>query len=131
VYWDPDYADGAQPLLESVIADGTTVWKAGVANVQIFLTEAEATAHAASEGGSVTELMYIGREAWNWLRDANERICIYAALKHIGFYLRDTEMEARYEKETMKIIEALNREDKFRKAKGGNVQINVNSGGLI
>ena len=97
----------------------------------IFSTSSEATSYATTNGGTVDAVMFTGKEAWNWLRDANERVCIYSALRHIGSYLNDPEMEARYQKHTEKIISDLNREEKFRRAKGGNVQINVNTGGLI
>lgn len=130
--WDGDYADDAQPLLTSVLVGGTALYKAGTgANIAVFATNAEATAWAVIYGGGVTTLLYEGKEAWNWLRDAHERIVIMGALKHIGLYLLDETMEKKHSDALAKIINDLNREDKFRKAKGGNVQMNVNTGGLI
>jgi len=127
-----DYADNAQPLLELVVSDGTIMHKVEGGTVDaIFASNAEAVAYQATNGGAITAVMFTGREAWNWLRDANERLCIFAALRHIGAYLRDDAMENKYEGTTEKTITALNREEKFRRAKGGNVQINVNTGGLI
>lgn len=131
--WDSAFPDNEQPLLDlSDEINGTVLWKAGTgANIAMFLTLAEANAWAATYGGTPTAVFFVGKEAWNWLRDANEKIVIYAAMKHIGLYLRDKEMEEKYEAETNKMIESNNREDKYRRAKGGNVQINVNTGGMI
>lgn len=127
-----DYPDAGQPLLEVVLADGTNLYKVtGGTTDAVFATNDEAATYATTNGGSITSVMFAGREAWNWLRDANERLVIYAALRHVGAYLRDAEMEQRYEGITNKTIEQLNREEKFRRAKGGNVQMNVNTGGLI
>ena len=132
VNWDSAYADNQQPLLDLVVSDGTTMYKVtGGTTDAIFATSTEANAYAVTNGGVVEPVMFTGKEAWNWLRDANERVCIYAALRHIGSYLNDPEMEARYEKHVNKIISDLNREEKYRRARGGNVQINVNTGGLI
>lgn len=131
--WDKGFADDEQPLLELSTPElGEPLWKAGTGeNVAMFMTLAEANAWAATYGGTPTAVFFLGKEAWNWLRDANEKIVIYAGLKHIGLYLNDEAMEKKYETEMMKIIDSNNREDKYRKAKGGNVQINVNTGGLI
>lgn len=132
VNWDSAYADNAQPLLDLVVSDGTTMYKVtGGTTDAIFATSTEADDYAVTNGGVVEPVMFTGKEAWNWLRDANERVCIYAALRHVGSYLNDGEMEARYEKHVNKIVSDLNREEKYRRARGGNVQINVNTGGLI
>jgi len=132
VNWSAAYADNAQPLLNLVVDGGTTMYKGGVGDtLAIFATSGEATAWCVDNGGTVEPVMFTGKEAWNWLRDAHERVCIYSALRHIGSYLNDPEMEKRYEGHTNKIISDLNREEKFRRAKGGNIQINVNTGGLI
>lgn len=130
--WSADYSDSTQPLLELVVSGGTTMYKvAGGTTDAIFSTETEADTYAVTNGGTVIAVMFVGREAWNWIRDANERLCIFSALRHIGAYLRDDAMENKYESTAEKTITALNREEKFRRAKGGNVQINVNTGGLI
>jgi len=130
--WDASLADDQQSLLTLVSSGGTTMYKAGSGpDIAIFATNEEATEWAATYGGGVEPLQYVGNEAWNWIRDANERLCVYAALRHIGAYLNDDTMEKRYEGHTDKIISQLNREEKYRRAKGGNVQININGGGLI
>jgi hypothetical protein len=132
VNWSADYADASQPLLDLVVSGGTTMYEVlGGTTDAIFATSDEADAYALTNGGSVSSVMFTGKEAWNWLRDANERVCIYAALRHIGSYLNDDQMEKRYQEHTEKIVASLNREEKYRRAKGGNVQMNVNTGGLI
>lgn len=130
--WSKDYADDAQPYLDLVETGGTILYQSGEPpNVAVFLTEQEADDWAVLYGGATTPLEYTGKEAWNWLRDAHEKMVVYAALKHIGAYLDNDKMEARYEKKMKEQLEMLNREEKFRRAKGGNVQININGGGLI
>jgi hypothetical protein len=130
--WSADYADALQPLLDLVVSGGTNMYKGGTGEtLAIFATEAEASTYCITNGGSVETVMFTGKEAWNWLRDAHERVCIYSALRHIGSYLNDDAMEKRYMDHTTKIITDMNREEKYRRAKGGNVQINVNTGGLI
>jgi len=130
--WNPAYADNEQPYLEEVPSGGTTLYKSGNApNTAVFLSEAEADAWAVLHGGTTTSVMFIGKEAWNWLRDAHEKMVVFAALRHIGAYLDNEAMEARYEKKTLEQLQMLNKEEKFRRAKGGNVQINVNTNGMI
>lgn len=130
--WNADYADDEQPYLEVDNLNGTYLYKAGTGdNVAVFLTEGEAEDWDTLYGGGVTPLQYVGKEAWNWLRDAHEKMVIFAALKHIGAYLYDDVMEKRYSDRLVEQLNLLNREEKFRRAKGGNVQINVNANGLI
>jgi hypothetical protein len=91
--------------------------------------------------GQVVELNYYRQElylvdgsndvATHWLRDHQEHLLIHAALKHVGIYLRDEEMSRSFNELANGTIAKLNNEEKMRKAKGGNVQVNVNSGGLI
>jgi len=130
--WDSLYADDGQPYLTLVISGGTSLWKSGDSpNVAVFSTEAEADAWAVVNGGTTTEIRYEGKESWNWLRDANERALIFGALKHIGAYLDNDKMEARYDTKMKETITKLNTEERFRRARGGNVQVNVNTGGMI
>jgi hypothetical protein len=67
----------------------------------------------------------------HWLRDSQEQLIIFSSLKYMGIYLVDDAMEAKYEKHAATIIAKLNNEEKMRRARGGNVQMNVNTGGLI
>jgi|NOAtaT_7_FD_contig_31_4343500_length_1236_multi_6_in_0_out_0_2 hypothetical protein len=133
--WDPNFPDNDQPLLtyEALPTDDTTtLYKAGTgANIAVFKTLGEAEAWVVFYGGTATPLHYEGKEAWNWLRDAHEKLAIYAALVHVGLYLRDDKLMSDNQGLSLKIINDLNREDKYRRAKGGNIQTNVNTGGLI
>jgi hypothetical protein len=96
-----------------------------------FNTLGEATAYISTNGGSVLQQAYLGNEAWNWLRDANEKLLLQMSLSHLGAYLFDDSMESKYMQKAMAGIEALNKEEKFRRAKGGNVRMNFDSNGLI
>lgn len=130
--WNYLYADDAQPYLTYVVSGGTSLWKGGTGgSTAVFLTEAEADAWVVLYGGTTTQLRYEGKESWNWLRDANERALIFGALKHVGAYLDNDKMEARYKTKMDETIGKLNNEEKFRRARGGNVQINVNTNGMI
>jgi len=80
---------------------------------------------------TVTTKMYIGNEVSNWLRDNNERLVLWGGLKELGAYLFDSAMEQRYEKRFNETLFSLNKEEKWRRASGGNVQVNFNTNGLI
>jgi len=126
-------ADASQPFL-TIDPTGTTIWKVTIsaAVVAAFDTEAEADAYIVLHPtGTKSSEDFVGKEAANWLRDNNERMLIWGALKHIGAYLEDDKMEARFEKKFDAEITRLNSEEKFRRARGGNVQMNVNGNGLI
>jgi len=118
-----------QPFLEADASTSTFLWI--VSGLHAFDTEAEADAYIALNGGTKANVELGGKEAPNWLRDSNERMLVWAALKHVGAYLPDDAMEAKFEKKVSEDIARLNREEKFRRASGGNVQINVNTGGMI
>jgi hypothetical protein len=92
-----------------------------------FDTSAAATAY----NPTVTTKYYIGKEVPNWLRDNNERLLIWGALHNLGAYLFDDKMEARYEKKFNEGLASMNKEEKFRRASGGNIAIHVNTNGLI
>ncbi len=92
-----------------------------------FATLSEATVYATP----VTTKYYVGNEVSNWLRDQNERLLIWGALYNMGAYLFDDVMEKRYHMKFIENIDSLNKEEKWRRSLGGNVQINVNTGGLI
>lgn len=120
--------DASQPYLELVVTGGTNLYfstKDGV--TKCFDTLAEATAYATP----VTTKMYVGKEVPNWLRDENERLVIWGGLYNLGAYLFDDKMEQRYLQKFNENIESLNKEEKWRRSLGGNVQINFNTNGLI
>lgn len=128
-----NWLDGAvlasQPFLEASVSSGQYLWI--VDSIYAFNTEPEADAWIALNGGTKAQVQLLGKEAPNWMRDSNERLLIWAALKHIGAYLDDDKMEKRYEKKVGDEVARLNNEEVMRRAKGGNVQMNVNTGGLI
>jgi hypothetical protein len=125
-----------QTLLEEVPLgdlDGTPLFliENRVIDPQAFLTLSEAQAEQALNGGTLTTRYYVGREAWNWFKDANYKLTITASLAHLGRYLQDEKLEMSNTQRAMSDVALLNKEEKFRKARGGNVQININGGGLI
>jgi hypothetical protein len=121
-------SDANQPYLTLVQSGGTNLFFATKDGItKCFSTFAEAEAY----DPTVTTKMYIGKEAPNWLRDSNEKLLLWGALKYVGNYIADEAMEAKYNKSFIEHIGMLNNEEKFRRAKGGNVQINFNTNGLI
>lgn len=94
-------------------------------------TAAYASIAAVPSGVSYVTKYFIGKEVPNWLRDNNERLIIWGALGNLGSYLNDEKMEQRYTTRFVADIASLNKEEKFRRASGGNVQINFNSNDLI
>jgi len=121
-------SDELQPYLDLVVSDGTNLYFSTSDGVtRVFSTSEE----AASYDPTVTTKMYIGKEVPNWLRDQNERLVIWGALYNLGAYIFDDSMEKRYQMKFMEGIESLNKEEKWRRSLGGNVQINVNTNGLI
>jgi len=121
--------DEQQPYLELVVSGGTNLYFSTLLGgaTKCFATLAEATAYATP----VTTKMYIGKEVSNWLRDQNERLLIWGGLYNLGAYLFDDKMEQRYQSKFNDNIFSLNKEEKWRRASGGNVQVNFNTNGLI
>lgn len=121
-------SDANQPYLSLVQSGGTNLYFSTLNGVtKCFATNAEAAAYATP----VTTKMYEGKEVDNWLRDENERLLIWGALYNLGAYLFDETMEKRYAMKFMDNVESLNKEEKWRRSLGGNVQINFNTNGLI
>jgi len=122
-------ADSAQPYLTltGVNTDTPLYFSTASSVTKCFATYAEAAAYNAS----VTTKYYVGKEVSNWLRDVNERLLIWGALYNLGAYLFDDMMEQRYAKKFTDNIASLNTEERLRRAKGGNVQVNFNTNGLI
>lgn len=121
-------SDALQPYLELVESGGTNLYFSTAGGIQkCFDTLSEAEAY----GLPVTIKMYAGKEVSNWLRDQNERMLIWGSLYNLGAYLFDEKMEQRYQVKFLDNINSVNREEKFRRASGGNVQINFNTNGLI
>lgn len=126
--------DSLQPYLTLTgVATDTPLYFAGAGSLeQCFATLAEATAYGLTQPiTTVTTKYYVGQESPNWLRDEYEQLLMFGALMHMGAYLFDDKMEQRYGMRYQDKITQLNKEEKFRRARGGNVQINVNTKGLI
>jgi hypothetical protein len=120
--------DELQPYLTLVESGGTNLYFSTDSGItKVFSTLEEATDY----NPTVTTKMYVGKESPNWLRDSNERLLIWGALRYIGLYILDEAMEAKYQKAFMEGIMQLNKEEKFRRAKGGNVQMSFNTNYLI
>jgi len=121
-------ADNVQPYLELVVSGGTNLYFSTSGGIQkCFATFAAAQAY----NPTVTTKMYVGKEVSNWLRDQNERMLIWGSLYNLGAYLFDDKMEQRYQAKFLDNVASVNKEEKFRRASGGNVQINFNTNGLI
>ena len=90
-----------------------------------------ALAQAASAGGNVTAVYYIGTEVPNWLRDENERVVLMGALAEIFSYTQEDDQAQKYGTMFFNEIKELNDEDSKRNASGGNLQVNFNGRGLI
>jgi len=122
-------SDANQPFvtLTGVNTDTALYFSTANSITKCFATLAEAQAYNAT----VTTKYYIGKEVSNWLRDENERLLIWGALYNLGSYLFDEKMELRYEKKFTENVFSLNKEEKWRRASGGNVQVNFNTQGLI
>lgn len=100
-----------------------TLWLVG--------TTAYATEDDVPSGDTATETGFVGKETYNWLRDENERILLYGALKECFSYLQDDEQALKYANLFQQEIQELNDEDANRNASGGNIQIHFNGRGLI
>lgn len=90
-----------------------------------------ALAQAASAGGNVTAVYYIGTEVPNWLRDENERVVLMGALAEVFAYTQEDDQAQKYSTIFFNEIKELNDEDSKRNASGGNLQVNFNGRGLI
>lgn len=130
-----EFAYDEQPLLIEVPQsddEGKALYLVdGGAESRAFLDITDANTYRATNGGGLVIKYYVGREAWNWFKDSNQNITLSAALKHVGRWLQDDAMQASNSKMLAEFIFMLNKEEKFRKARGGNVQMNINTGGLI
>jgi len=110
-------------LTVSVINVGTPIY--------VTSTAAYAAIGAVPAGTAYTTKYFLGKEVGNWLRDNNERLLMWGALGNLGSYLNDQTMEQRYTTRFVADIQSLNKEEKMRRATGGNVQMNFNSNDLI
>jgi len=123
-----NYTAGLLDVSSQGVAGAVELWFSTVGSVTTpYATQAEANA----AGGTVTSAYYIGQEAYNWLRDENERILLMGALGEIFAYLQDDEQAQKYFVMFGQEIDELNDEDNKRSASGGNIQMSYSAGGLI
>ena len=122
-------ASAEQPYLTESAESGSITLYFATSNsiLKVFASSDEATAY----DPVVTSNTYVGKESPNWMRDSNERTLLFGALKYIGAYLFDDTMEQRYTAKMAEEIKRMNSEEKFRRARGGNVQTHFNTNGLI
>ena len=74
---------------------------------------------------------FIGVEIEHWLRDENERVVLFGALAEAFAYLEEDPAQQKYMQMFQMEIDELNREEKMRMHKGGNVKRSFNGRGLI
>ena len=70
---------------------------------------------------------YRGKLVRNWLRDENDKVLLFGALKHCFEYLSDIEEVERYEMKWQQAIAEVNNEEKMRALSGGNIQMNYSA----
>jgi hypothetical protein len=121
-------ADATQPYLAVGVSSDTPLYLSTSGSVTLcFATLAEATSY----NPVVTTKYFTGKPVPNWLRDSNEQLLLWSALSHIGGFLMDDVMEKRFMMKAANAMELMNREEKMRRARGGNVHIGFNANGLI
>ena len=76
-------------------------------------------------------LQYTGDEVEHWLRDENERVVLFGALAEAFAYLEEDTSQQKYMQMFQMETEELNKEEKMRMHKGGNVKRSFNGRGLI
>ena len=74
---------------------------------------------------------FFGNEVPNWLINENEKVILFGALWQAFDYLQDQALSQTYFVKFGAAIEELNKEERNRRASGGNVQVNFNGRGLI
>jgi hypothetical protein len=120
-------------LTLSDIVEGQPLYFAGAgADLRVFDLNIDAIAYGATQPiTTVTTKYYIGQEASNWLVDEQELLLLMGAGMYTGIYLVDDAMTAKYNKVFTERIALISKEEKFRRARGGNVRMNINANGLI
>jgi hypothetical protein len=124
INYEVGVADNAQTYLDA--SNSTNGIPLYVTNTAAYATVAEVPS-----GTSYTTKYFTGKEVGNWLRDNNERLLLWGALFNIASYLNDEPMEKNYFEKFIMDIDSLNKEEKYRRARGGNVQVNFNGNDLI
>jgi len=127
------------PGLNATFSATYSNWVSGVGTLNIGGT---ATTYANASSSNNTESFFntriansashwVGNLAPNWLRDENERILLFGALKEIFIYLNDNPEIEKYQALFSGQIEAMNREETARKSRGGNIAISFAGTNLL
>ena len=74
---------------------------------------------------------FYGLEAFNWLRDEQNKILLFGALWHVMDYLENTQEAQTWGTRFQAEIQTLNTEERMRRGSGGNAQVTYSAGGLI
>lgn len=115
--------------------DSASQGDTGAESLWIVGTGDDAVAYATQsdvpQGDTATETWFTGKEAYNWLRDDNERIILFGALAECFSYLQEEDQMQKYMQLFQQEIAELNDEDAKRNASGGNIQVHFNGRGLI
>ena len=80
---------------------------------------------------TITSVIFYGNLKANWFRDENERILLYGAVAQAFTYLNEPDSAVAYEQRFATEVAEVMSEERWRNASGGNIQININGGGLI
>ncbi len=119
-----------------VVVNGTTGAPPKVTNVGNQNSITVDTAQTLSDNTDITfsnttAVKYIGKLAFNWLRDENERVLLMGSLAEAFAYLQDDDQAQKYLTMFIAEIDELNAEDNKRSASGGNIQMTYSAGGLL
>ncbi len=108
-------------------AEGSTVFTTDpdLESTIVQLVAADVAEDAAFEGMAIG--FYVGKLAANWLRDQNEKVLLFGALKEAFDYLDEPDQSQKYAQKFVEEVEMLNMEDRKRTASGGNVQVHYES----
>ena len=74
---------------------------------------------------------YTGNEAFNWLRDEQNKILLFGALWHVADYLENTQESQVWGQRFQGEIDTLNQEERKRRGSGGNTTITYQDNGLL
>ena len=117
--------------LTQVDEDGTELFFPAGTTDPDTVTDASDIATAQNAGETLVPFQFDGDEIPHWLRDENRKILLFGALAYCGKYLMDDMLVQYHAQQYAAEIEAVNNEEKMRKASGGNVQMHFNGRGLI
>jgi len=122
-----NYNAGFLTVSSSGVTGAKQLWFSSNTGTTAYATQAEATA----QGGTITNVYYVGNSTPNWMRDENERVLLFGALAELFAYVQEDDQAQKYLLLFNAEIAELNDENVKRNASGGNVQMNFNGRGLI